>query len=141
MILTDLYVVKLVCELILWEYLLQLDLISYYSPVLEDAFDVIEIECAYTHEAQSLEQCHVHILRLIVVHRFVVRVLPNHRHFAFGHQVLNAFVNLSDYRVKLPYFLNFNPCCLCHFFIFFFLFNFNLRGLIEARMNGEGDLF
>lgn len=74
-----------------------LDRCSYYSSILEYAFDVIEVEGAYSHEAEGLEQRHVHVLSLVVIHRFVVRVLPNHRHFTLGHQVLDALVNFADH--------------------------------------------
>jgi hypothetical protein len=58
---------------------------SYYPPILQYTFDVIQIERTNTHEAKCLEQRHVHILRLVVVNCFVVRVLSDHRHFALGH--------------------------------------------------------
>ena len=51
---------------------------SYYSSILEYALDVVQVESAYAHEAEGLEQRHVHVLCLVVVDCFVVRVLTYH---------------------------------------------------------------
>ena len=60
-------------------------MISYYSAVLEYALDVVEVEGANAHEAEGLEKCHIHVLRLVVVNCFIMRVLPYHGHFALRH--------------------------------------------------------
>ena len=74
-----------------------LGVFSYYSPVLEDALDMVQVEGADAHETECFKECHIHILSLIVINRLVVRVLPDHRHLALRHQILNAFVNLSNH--------------------------------------------
>jgi len=58
---------------------------------------VVEVECADTHETEGLKKCHVHILRLVVVNSLVVRVLPDHRHLALSHQILDTLVNFADH--------------------------------------------
>lgn len=70
---------------------------SYYSPVFEDALDVVQIECADAHEAESLEKSHVHILSLVIVDCLVVGILPDHRHLTLRHQILHTLVNFPDH--------------------------------------------
>lgn len=70
---------------------------SYYSPILQNTLNMIEVEGADAHEAQGFEQGHVHVLGLVEVYRLIMRILPNHTHFALRHQIFNAFVNFADH--------------------------------------------
>ena len=120
----------------------ELSVYSYYSPVLKNSFYMIEIEGTNSHEAKSFEQCHVHVLCLIIIYCLVMRVLSNHRHLTLSHKILNTLVNLSDHRVQFSNLIYFNPSCFRHFLIFPFilLFIFLFFNIFKARMDCEGNL-
>ena len=58
---------------------------------------MIEVKGADSHETDCFEERHVHILSLVVVHCLIMGILPNHRHFALGHQVLHTLVNFTNH--------------------------------------------
>ena len=87
---------------------------SYNTPVLKNSFDVIKVECTNSHETCCLEECHIQTLPLIILDRFRMRILPDHRQLDLGHQIFGGFLNFPNSWVQWLNLIDINPSRLCH---------------------------